>query len=79
MKRRKDFSMIRLLVYVVFAWFVWRVLNSVFRIFSQSDRSKGKREDGSINGKPPAASQVEFKDVQDAEFTEIRKQEPVSK
>jgi hypothetical protein len=79
MKRRKDFGMIRFLAYVVFAWFVWRVLNSVFRMFSQGGRPQEKREDGSIHAKSPAPSQVEFQDVQDAEFTEIKKQEPVSK
>ncbi len=71
--------MMRFLVFLGFIWVAWRILKSIFRIMSHSEHLKQKREGGAVEGDASSTPRVEFKDVQDAEFTEIKPSEPASK
>ena len=59
--------MLRLLLYLVFAYIVWKVIQIVSRILSTS-RHEG--EDPFAN-QPPQKPQQTFKDVRDANFEEL--------
>jgi hypothetical protein len=75
---KREFRMFRFLVYLAFAWLGWKALKIIFRIMSGADSLKQKREYGTVQG-DGEKQQMEFKDVQDAEFTEVKDREPASK
>lgn len=70
--------MFRMLVYVGLIWLGWKLLKTIFRSMSSADPLKQKREYGTVEGEAKKP-RVDFKDVQDAEFTEIKEKEHASK
>lgn len=59
--------MLRLLLYIVLAYIVWKVIQVVSRVMSTSHH---QGEDPFANQPPPKPQQT-FKDVKDADFEEL--------
>lgn len=77
-RKAREFRMFRFLMYLAFAWLGWKLVKTILRAMSGTDSLKHKREYGTVQG-DGEKSRVEFKDVKDAEFTEIKDREQASK
>jgi hypothetical protein len=69
--------MVRFFLFVAVAWLALRIVKLLFRSVSQSPQQNPKRDNNFTESKPN--SEVEFKDVQDADFVDIKEKENVSK
>jgi len=61
--------MLRLILFVALAYFVWRIVESVLRISAKQDPQQGgSRRSSNTSQKAPAPP---FRDIRDAEFEDI--------
>ncbi len=61
--------MIRLILFVLLAYLVWRVLESVLRLTGRQNQRQGDIRGGSRA--PRKAQQPPFRDIRDAEFEDL--------
>ena len=63
--------MLRVLLYIILAYFVWRMLRNVFRLMMSSREQQG----GYVRDTQPGGSKPkqEYKNVTDAEFEDLPK------
>ncbi|MEK9138081.1 MAG: hypothetical protein AAB393_13225 [Bacteroidota bacterium] len=59
--------MFRFLLYLVFGYLIWKIIQIVARRISSSRRE----HEGIFGNRPPQQPSQTFKDVQDAEFEEL--------
>ncbi len=69
--------MARFFLFVAVAWLVSKIVGLVFRSMTRPQPPQRAKENNFAEPRPNP--QVEFKDVQDAQFTEIIEKEHVSK
>jgi hypothetical protein len=69
----------RFLLFAGVAWLLFGIIRLVLRSISQSSAKQKPSRKYGIGKQKPEATQVEFKDVQDAEFVDVTEKEKVSK
>jgi hypothetical protein len=70
MIKKKENNMMRFFLFVAVAWLFTRIVKFVFQIMSQRRRQQ-KKPDYGVGGKTTQSPEVEFKDVQEAQFEDI--------
>lgn len=70
--------MIRLILYLLVGFIVWRVVMFFFRAMTKPSGQPGSGHQQKTRSRP-TQDKMEFKDVRDAEFVEVSEKEPQQK
>jgi hypothetical protein len=61
--------LLRLILFVLLAYFVWRILESALKLTGRRNPRQGDLKGGART--PPKAQQPPFRDIRDAEFEDL--------